>query len=105
VARTGPPVYRGYEGSSIYERRTGVYYAHVINLRESMIPFRFQRVGDFGRALRIAVDAYLADRRLAGIKPEKPVPPTSRERAVANERTLDRRVSALLRKSRRAVRK
>ena len=92
MTRTSPRVYRGFQGSFIYGDRTGIFYAQMINLRKAMIPFRFRRIADFTRPLRGAVDAYLADCRLAGLRPEKPVRPT------AAERTKNRRVAALLRK-------
>lgn len=75
MAQNTPPVYRGFQGSCIYSDQTGLFYGHVINVRESLIPFRFSRASEFKRALQVAVDAYLMDCRLAGLKPEKPVPP------------------------------
>ena len=97
MARARPPVYRGFEASCIHSNRTGVFYAHVINVRSVLIPFRFRNVGQFNVALRAAVNAYLADCRFAGRQPEKPVPPSARERATS------RRIDALLRKSRRST--
>jgi predicted HicB family RNase H-like nuclease len=72
MSRKSATIYRGYEGSCIYGDSTGIYYGHVINVRESTIAFRFRRTGDLGRALRMAVDAYRANCRLVGLKPEKP---------------------------------
>jgi predicted HicB family RNase H-like nuclease len=95
MTRTGPPVYRGYEGSCIQGGRSGVFYGHVINVRESMIPFRFCRIADFKRALQAAVDSYLTDCRLAGLKPEKPLPESARERAEKRHfKGLLRKISA-----------
>lgn len=95
MARVRPPIYRGFEASCIHSNRTRVFYAHVINVRSVLIPFRFRKAGDVDRALRAAVDAYLADCRFSGRKPEKPVP------AGAKERATQRRIDALLRASQR----
>jgi predicted HicB family RNase H-like nuclease len=86
MTRNSAAIYRGYEGSCIYGDGTRIFYGHVINVRESMIAFRFRRIGDFGRALRIAVDAYCANCRLVGLKPEKPAPLTKTLAARARPR-------------------
>lgn len=92
MARARPNIYRGFEAACIRSGRTGVFYAHVTNVRGVMIPFRFRQIGQFNAALRAAVDAYLSDCRFAGRKPQKPMPPTARERAI------ERRISARLRR-------
>lgn len=92
MRRAKAPGHRGYEGSCILGVRTGVYFGHVINVRNAMIQYRFVRQADHARALRNGVEAYLADCRLAGIAPEKPVPPSAAEKA------QNRRINRLRRK-------
>ena len=74
MRRGGPPVHKGYQGSCIQGERGEVWFGHVTNVRKAMISFRFPDMADYARALRIAVEHYLADCRLAGISPEKPIP-------------------------------
>lgn len=74
-----PPSHAGYVGACVYEPRVGVFFGHVVNVRRTMIPFRFRQVSAFAEALRIAVDHYLAACRLAGVTPERPVRPPGRQ--------------------------
>lgn len=92
MKRAKPPGHRGYEGSCIFGARTGVYFGHVINVRNAMIQYRFIRRADHAKAVKSAVEAYLADCRLAGLTPEKPVPRSAAEKA------QNRRIDRLLRK-------
>ena len=101
MPRTGPPSHRGYVGSCIMSSETGVFFGHVTNVREVLIPFRFVNLRDFKPALRAAVDAYLRDCRFAELPPEKPVRP--KPRPPLEPRLGSPRATAAIRKPQRGT--